>query len=150
MKVYIYLIHQIPFVHTMMDKCDLTDRGSKVFVGCKSINLETDNEEESNFQKIIEEICFKQHKELQNPEGIGKPVFVYAVSDKSYRLVYFREGINQISYGEKVYMFDDVISLFLTVQTGDMRKVINVGDEIGGKFVPIKCYKYHESKKSRI
>ena len=142
LKVYIQLIHEIPFVHDIMDKCDLTDRGCKVFVGSKSIKFETANEEESNFKKIIEEICFKQHKELQNPEGIGKPVFVYAVSDKSHRIVYFRKGINQVSDGKKIYMFDDLISHFLSVQTDSMRKVINVGDEIDGKFRPIKCYEY--------
>ena len=72
----------------------------------------------------------------------GKPVFVYAVSNKSHRIVYFRKGINQISDGEKIYMFDDVISHFLSVQTDNMRRVMNVGNEINGKFCPIKCYKY--------
>jgi hypothetical protein len=104
--------------------------------------MESHDESEDNFKKIVEHICFKQHKELQNTDGIGKPVFVYAVSNKSHRIVYFRKGINQVSDGKNIYMFDNLISRFLSVQTDSMRKVINVGDEIDGKFHPIKCYKY--------
>lgn len=125
-----------------MDKLDLADRGSKVYVGFKTINIDTRNESEENFKKIIENICFKQHEELQNPGGIGKPVFVYAVSDKSHRIVYFQKGINQISDGENVFMFDDEVSQFVSVKTDKMRKVTEVGDEIDGKFCPIKCYEY--------
>lgn len=142
MKIYIKLIHEIPFVHDMMDKVDLTERGSKVYVAVKTINVESHNESEENFKKIIEAICFKQHEELQNPDGIGKPVFVYAISDNSHRIVYFRKGINQVSDGKKIYMFADLISRFISVQTDNMLKVINVGDEIDGKFRPIKCYEY--------
>ena len=142
MKIYITLIHEIPFVHDMMSRFDLTERGSKVYVKFRTMEMELHDESEDNFKKIIEIICFKQHKELQNPGGIGKPVFVYAVSDKSHRIVYFRKGINQVSNGKNIYMFDELISHFLSVQTDNMRKVINVGDEIDGKFRPIKCYEY--------
>ena len=99
-------------------------------------------ENEDDFKKVVEATCFEQHKELQNLEGIGKPVFVYAVSNKSHRIVYFRKGINQVSDGKNIYMFDDLISRFLSVQTDNMRRVTNVGNEINGKFCPIKCYKY--------
>lgn len=126
----------------MMERFDLAERGSKVYVKFKTMEMEMHDESEDNFKKIIEAICFKQYEELQNSEGIGKPVFVYAVSDKSHRIVYFRKGINQVSNGKKIYMFDDLISHFLSVQTDSMRKVINVGDEIDGKFRPIKCYEY--------
>ena len=142
MKIYIILIHEIPFVHDIMDKVDLTERGSKVYVKFRTIKMESHDESEDNFKKIVEHICFKQHKELQNTDGIGKPVFVYAVSNKSHRIVYFRKGINQVSDGKNIYMFDNLISRFLSVQTDSMRKVINVGDEIDGKFHPIKCYRY--------
>jgi hypothetical protein len=143
MKICIILIHEIPFVHDIMDKVDLTERGSKVYVKFKAIKKELHGESEDDFKKVVEATCFEQHKELQNLERIGKPVFVYAVSNKSHRIVYFRKGINQVSDGKNIYMFDDLISRFLSVQTDSMRKVINVGDEIDGKFHPIKCYKYN-------
>lgn len=142
MKIYIILIHEIPFVHDIMDKMDLTERGSKVYVKSIAIKKELHGESEDDFKKVVEATCFEQHKELQNLEGIGKPVFVYAVSNKSHRIVYFRKGINQVSDGKNIYMFDDLISRFLSVQTDSMRRVVKVGDEIGGKFYPIKCYKY--------
>lgn len=112
MKIYIILIHEIPFVHDIMDKVDLTERGSKVYIKFRTIKMESHDESEYNFKKIVEHICFKQHKELQNPDGIGKPVFVYAVSNKSHRIVYFRKGINQVSDGKNIYMFDNLISRF--------------------------------------
>ena len=97
MKIYIILIHEIPFVHDIMDKVDLTERGSKVYVKFKAIKKELHGENEDDFKKVVEATCFEQHKELQNLEGIGKPVFVYAVSNKSHRIVYFRKGIK--TYG---------------------------------------------------
>ena len=108
MKIYIILIHEIPFVHDIMDKVDLTERGSKVYVKFRTIKMESHDESEYNFKKIVEHICFKQHKELQNPDGIGKPVFVYAVSNKSHRIVYFRKGINQVSDGKNFYLFKQI------------------------------------------
>ena len=42
--------------------------------------------------------------------------------------------LNQVSDGKNIYMFDDLISRFLSVQTDNMRRVTNVGNEINGKF----------------
>lgn len=70
MKVYIILIHEIPFVHDIMDKVDLTERGSKVYVKFRTIKMESHDESEDNFKKIVEHICFKQHKELQDRKSV--------------------------------------------------------------------------------
>lgn len=126
----------MPFIHDFMDRVDLTDRGSKVFAQTGTVQIETKNESEENFKNIIESVCFG------NQEKIGKPVFVYAISDKKYRIVYFRKGVNQISDGMKVVMFEDMISGLVSVRTDNMRKVIEVGDEQDGRFRPIKCYEY--------
>lgn len=83
MKIYITLIHEIPFVHDMMERLDLTERGSKVYVKFRTMEMELHDESEDGFQKIIEAICFKQYEELQNPEGIGKPVFQYGIGRKT-------------------------------------------------------------------
>lgn len=128
----------MPFIHKIMDNLDLSERGRKIYVNSHSFSFKMEQEDENSFTKCIEEICFNHYEEL----GIGKPVFVYAFSNKSYRLVYFRKGINQISDGEKIYMFDDYISIYLAVQTDKARRVINVGDNISGKFFPIKCYEF--------
>lgn len=137
MKINIFFIHEIPFVHEFMDKADLTDRGSKVFARVQTVHIETTNESEENFKNIVELVCFG------NQEEIGKPVFVYAISDKKYRIVFFRKGVNQISDGMKVVMFEDMISGLVSVRTDNMRKVVEVGEEKNGKFCPIECYEYN-------
>ena len=134
MKINIFFIHEIPFVHELMDMVDLTDRGSKVFARAQTVHIETTNESEENFKNIIESVCFG------NQEKTGKPVFIYAKSDKKHRFVYFREGVNQISDGEHVFMFAELISGLVSVKTDNMRKVVEVGEEVDGKFCPIKCF----------
>lgn len=129
----------MPFIHDFMDRVDLTDRDSKVFAQTRTVQIETKNESEENFNKIVETVCFTHYKE------IGKPVFVYATSSKGHHIIYFRKGINQISDGNRIVMFEDMIPCLvpgISVKTDNMRKVVDVGYETDGKFCPIKCYEY--------
>lgn len=146
MKVTIKLLSEIPFVHKMMDVFDLSERGRKVYCKSLSINYNQDFEDEQSFIKGVEKIAFEQHQELQNTQGIGKPVFIFAYSDKNHYLMYFRKGINEVSDGIKSVLFSDYIKhLDLYPIEGEMRTIEQVGLLDGDSFYPIPVHEYKQT-----
>ncbi|PXV62340.1 hypothetical protein CLV62_12028 [Dysgonomonas alginatilytica] len=115
-SVNIHILNE-SVLHPFMDKCDLTDRGRKVFcnpIGNNQLNLLSINyllEKSENLEKSMSVILNTKH--LNGNENPIRPVFALAKGSNGFVGVYWRENVNQISDGKYIILYHKFVSTVL-------------------------------------
>ena len=145
MKIYIILIHEIPFVHDIMDKVDLTERGSKVYVKFRTIKMESHDESEDNLNimywndLIVLDIGKKNYLmddflEIRSSSEITTPlVGLYVINDE--RLLILEEAFVRVINNKGEVVKSELIDLIedfsikdnlLFIQTSEENRIIEL------------------------
>lgn len=140
MNVTIKAIKALP-INQFMSNVDLCENGHKVYVKAESMSYTQSSETDSEFNRAIRELCFNKNYPLYS-----EPIFIFAYSDMGNYLIFFKRGINQISTGNKCYLFADIIKGYGLYPITDNHMIVtNIGIENNGKIKLIDTYNPLES-----
>lgn len=140
MNVTIKAIKALP-INQFMSNVDLCEHGTKVYVKAESISYIQTPNTENEFKRAVKELCFDKKYPLY-----FDPIFIFAYSDMGHYLIFFKRGINQISTGNKCYLFSDIIKGYGLYPITDNHMIVtDIGIENNGKIKLIDTYNPLES-----